>query len=187
MIVEKHIEDKILDALLKIVAKHRADNLVKVDEHNVFAEAMTVTQTADHDGKYKEDYSDNWSKLILKPVLDANLLELLRLALQGNQAAISTLTEKLTDISFDHAKRLAVVEILAKAFERGNKAADRILEKTMPRLEEKGLSSIKKDVQEAITKTSEYTAQYFEIIKPTFNPRPRLYKEPSDDDKGNVW
>lgn len=187
MILDKHIEDKILDALLKIIAKHRTNNDVIIDEHKVFSEAMTVTQTSDQDGKFKEDYSDNWSKLILKPVLDADLLELLRLALQGNQDAIFTLTAKLTDISFDHAKRLAVVEILAKAFERGNKGADRILEKTMPRLETTGLLKIKKDVHEAITKASEYTAQYFEIIKPKFNPRPRLYKEPSDDDKGNVW
>ncbi len=184
---EHHIEDKILDALLKIIANRRAQNEDVINKHSVFVEALSVSKTTDHDGKLKEDYSDNWSTLILKPVLDADLLELLRLALQGNQNAILTLSAKLTNISFDHAKRLAVVEILSKAFERGNKGADLILEKTMPRLEAAGLSKIKKDVQDAITRGSEYTAQYFDIIKPQFNPRPRLNKEPSDDDKGSVW
>ena len=190
----KPIEEKILDALLLIIARRCRQGETDIKGLQALEMAISDVLTKSGEGEVSEDFregfADNWLKLILQPLLDADLLELLRLVLNGDPAAINQLILKLSDANFSNAKRLAVTKILSKAFERGKDSAGLVLEKTLENLGKK--SELRNELiayQNAITNTSEYTGKYLNIIEPTFNPRPTLGYAPrrgakkDDDDK----
>lgn len=190
--LERRIEHEILLALLRIVAKERQKDSEGVSDFtnesyldDAVSEVVTDSGGAGDDvTTCKNNFPSLLSQLILKPLLDWELLELLRLVLNGDSFAIKALIEKLTNVNFSNDKRLAIVKILARAFERGNDGAEKVLTESLRAIDSKPeLKHIKRSTLDAVLKASEYTAQYFNIIQPTFNPQPRPRYAPKSDSK----
>lgn len=191
MPLERHIEHEILIALLRIVARER-DREGDIDGRACLEEAITDVVTdsggsGDDASTFKRGFPSWLHQLILKPLLDAELLELLRLVLNNDSFAIKALIEKLINANFSNDKRLAIVKILSRAFERGNDGAEKVLTKSLSAIRQKpALAHVKNSVLDAVVEASEYTAQYYKIIEPKFNPQPRprfIPKTSSHDDE----
>lgn len=194
MEIDHRIEHRILMALLRIVARARADDaFAQSDEEGeawfdeAVREGVRSTEGSSGDvGHVKKEFSSTLKRLILKPLLDADLLELLRLILQHSPdlKAVKELIAKLTNIHFPNDKRIAIVKILSRAFQRGNEGAELVLTKILSALESRAeLRHIKRSVMDAVLEASTYTAQYYKIVQPSFNPQPRPRYMPKS--KGN--
>jgi len=187
------IEDAILAGLLQIVAKKvmrgdiDPDKLPPDIRNLIFEEELTEEEQEDVKREVaellgeeaEEEVSefgelefnpehDNVYRLVLRPKVDAHILQLIARLLNGDVKSREKLVKILTDQNTPSVTRDYVIGVLANSLEHNYRGAEEVLTQTLY----KAKGSVYTNVIKSIVNHNDYAAQYLKLARPSFQMQP---------------
>lgn len=162
------------DNLTRFLDNH-LETLLKLlwNEDTPFHESRVNEQIQDMVDQFQESEDSSGPKMQLKHPLDESLLALInRVLLRGEYSDIRALSQKL--LKMNSFQRDWVVKILAKALEKQNNAAEKVLRET---LEDAPTMALRKQITDTIQHTSQIAAEMlYRLTVRMQPPRPTPFK-----------